>query len=157
MESQTSTNPRFPLPRRAATEPPALSQAPRRSFSLSSPPPCSSARSGGSKGSEDLVEILFNHPFVKIVAFTTNQRSSYALSDISTEPLPGSLPPLSKLERTIAIGMLTGTLPKNYYSLMLTSTYFRALPNLPRPRICSILKLRLSITTYSSEKSVLVY
>jgi hypothetical protein len=105
MEPQSSTNTRFPPPRRVATEP-TIFQAPRRSLSVSST--SSLARSGsigGSRAPEDLVETLFNHPSVKIIAFTTSQRTSYGPSSLSNEPAPGSLLASSQLERTIAVGM----------------------------------------------------
>ncbi|ORY67240.1 inheritance of peroxisomes protein 1-domain-containing protein [Pseudomassariella vexata] len=60
---------------------------------------------GGSRGPEDLVETLYNHPSVKIIAFTTNQRSSFNLSpSTASDPPPGTLPASSQLERTIAVG-----------------------------------------------------
>lgn len=50
------------------------------------------------------IETLYNHPSVKIIAFTSNQPSVYSHSSLANEPTPGSLPPSSQLERTIAVG-----------------------------------------------------
>ncbi|KAI0127952.1 inheritance of peroxisomes protein 1-domain-containing protein [Xylariales sp. AK1849] len=102
MESQSAASPRFPPPRRVATEPTPF-QAPRRSLSVSS----TSSRPGftvGPRISEDPIETLYNHPSVKIIAFTSSQRTSFGPSNPSNEPEPGSLPASSQLERTIAIG-----------------------------------------------------
>ncbi|KAK8123790.1 hypothetical protein PG999_003708 [Apiospora kogelbergensis] len=53
---------------------------------------------------EELVETLYNHPYCKITSFTSGQHISYGSSNKLNEPQPGSLPPSSRLERTIAIG-----------------------------------------------------
>ncbi|KAI1635801.1 inheritance of peroxisomes protein 1-domain-containing protein [Biscogniauxia mediterranea] len=58
-----------------------------------------------SSASEDLVEILYNHPSVKIIAFTSSQRGSMATLPVSLDDVrPGSLVASSRLERTIAVG-----------------------------------------------------
>ncbi|CAJ2508813.1 Uu.00g138390.m01.CDS01 [Anthostomella pinea] len=83
-------------PRRVATAPvssqPLLSRS-NLNFSTSS-------------RSEDLVETLYSHPSVKIIAFSSSQRSSLSSWPPSseTDDRPGSLPASSRLERTIAVG-----------------------------------------------------
>ncbi|KAI5925606.1 inheritance of peroxisomes protein 1-domain-containing protein [Camillea tinctor] len=60
-----------------------------------------------SSSSEDLVEILYNHPSVKIIAFTSSQRGSMMAATLPVsldEVRPGSLTASSRLERTIAVG-----------------------------------------------------
>ncbi|KAI1749047.1 inheritance of peroxisomes protein 1-domain-containing protein [Xylaria castorea] len=97
-----SNAPEMTRPRRVMTAPvPAStsSQQPRPS----SPSP--SSRPAPS-GSDDLVETLYNHPSVRIISFTSSRHgfttSLPAPSD--NDVPPGSLPPSSRLERTIAIG-----------------------------------------------------
>ncbi|KAK7918490.1 hypothetical protein PG985_010364 [Apiospora marii] len=103
MDSQSHADPRMPAPRRVATLPTVL-QVPRRSPSVSSVSSRTSALSSASRGADELVETLYNHPYAKITSFTSGQRVSYGSSNILDEPEPGSLPPSSRLERTIAIG-----------------------------------------------------
>lgn len=106
MEPHTSAHGRLLSPRRVATEPLPL-QPPRRSLSVSS---ASSSRSTVPSGSslktlDESIETLFDHPSVKIIAFTSSQRSSsFGAPDFFAEPKPGSLPASSKLERTLAVG-----------------------------------------------------
>ncbi|RYP05925.1 hypothetical protein DL764_003483 [Monosporascus ibericus] len=86
--------PRPLRPRRVATAPTA-SLAP------------ASLSSGPSSQPEDLVETLYNHPSVKIIAFTSTQRASLGPGPIlpsENDVQPGSLPASSRLERTIAVG-----------------------------------------------------
>ncbi|KAI4592486.1 hypothetical protein KJ359_011184 [Pestalotiopsis sp. 9143b] len=105
MEPHTSAHGRLLSPRRVATEPLPL-QSPRRSLSVSS---ASSSRSVAPSGSslktlDESIETLFDHPSVKIIAFTSSQRSSsFGAPDFFAEPKPGSLPASSKLERTLAV------------------------------------------------------
>ncbi|KAJ1324220.1 Inheritance of peroxisomes protein 1 [Microdochium nivale] len=83
----------FSPPRRSATTP----LMPRRSSTSSVP--------AKSPLQDDVVETLYSHPSVKIVAFTTDQRVSVGSGSPSTaDPRPGTLPPSSSTERTIAIG-----------------------------------------------------
>ncbi|KAK8076176.1 hypothetical protein PG994_003448 [Apiospora phragmitis] len=103
MDSQSQSDPRLPTPRRVATLPTVL-QVPRRSPSISSLSSRTSALSSTSRGPDELVETLYNHPYVKITSFTSGQRISYGSSNGLDDPEPGSLPPSSRLERTIAIG-----------------------------------------------------
>ncbi|KAF2972001.1 hypothetical protein GQX73_g1585 [Xylaria multiplex] len=84
----------IPRPRRVMTAP-----VPASISSQQSSPPASSASQAVSSKSEDLVETLYNHPSVRIISFTT---SFPALSGDNIRP--GSLPPSSHLERTIAVG-----------------------------------------------------
>ncbi|KAI0542468.1 inheritance of peroxisomes protein 1-domain-containing protein [Xylaria digitata] len=84
----------IPRPRRVMTAP-----VPASISSQQSSPPASSPLQAVSSKSEDLVETLYNHPSVKIISFTT---SFPALSGDNIRP--GSLPPSSHLERTIAVG-----------------------------------------------------
>ncbi|ETS84049.1 hypothetical protein PFICI_05925 [Pestalotiopsis fici W106-1] len=113
--SSSSAHGRLLSPRRVATEPLPL-QPPRRSMSVSS---ASSSRSlaasassasaaaavAAPRNSDESIETLFDHPSVKIIAFTSSQRaSSFGASDFLAEPKPGSLPASSKLERTLAVG-----------------------------------------------------
>lgn len=114
MEPHTSAHGRLLSPRRVATEPLPL-QPPRRSLSVSS---ASSSRSTVPSGSslktlDESIETLFDHPSVKIIAFTSSQRSSsFGAPDFFAEPKPGSLPASSKLERTLAVGMLCPVAPE---------------------------------------------
>ncbi|KXH39695.1 hypothetical protein CNYM01_11583 [Colletotrichum nymphaeae SA-01] len=83
-----SLRPAYPAPRRVATAPiPAH---------MSRPAPSTSA--GG------LVETLYNHPNVKIVAFATTSRGRARSPGRGPSDEPGSLSAHSQLERTIAIG-----------------------------------------------------
>ncbi|KAI0165057.1 inheritance of peroxisomes protein 1-domain-containing protein [Hypoxylon sp. FL1284] len=84
----------MPRPRRVATAPVAAS-----------PPQPKSASPSTSSRPEDLVETLYNHPSVKIIAFTSTHHSSLFSRPSATEgDQPGALPASSRLERTIAVG-----------------------------------------------------
>ncbi|KAK1673080.1 inheritance of peroxisomes protein 1-domain-containing protein [Colletotrichum godetiae] len=83
-----SLRPAYPAPRRVATAP-----VPTH---LSRPAPSTSA--GG------LVETLYNHPNVKIVAFAAASRGRARSPGRGPSDEPGSLSAHSQLERTIAIG-----------------------------------------------------
>ncbi|KXH52452.1 hypothetical protein CSAL01_02070 [Colletotrichum salicis] len=83
-----SLRPAYPAPRRVATAP-----IPTH---LSRPAPSTSA--GG------LVETLYNHPNVKIVAFAAASRGRARSPGRGPSDEPGSLSAHSQLERTIAIG-----------------------------------------------------
>ncbi|KAK6080043.1 hypothetical protein SCUP234_05399 [Seiridium cupressi] len=101
MEAPSSMSIRLPRPRRVATEPPPF-QPLQRSLSVSS----TSSRPGtlgASRLPDESIETLYNHPSVKIIAFTSSQRTLGG-SDFLAEPKPGSLSPYSQLERTIAVG-----------------------------------------------------
>ncbi|KAI1430684.1 inheritance of peroxisomes protein 1-domain-containing protein [Xylaria sp. CBS 124048] len=65
----------------------------------------STSHSAASK-SEDIVETLYNHPSVRIISFTSGRHDFNALihAPPGSEAPPGSLPPSSRLERTIAAG-----------------------------------------------------
>ncbi|KAF3015389.1 hypothetical protein E8E14_012460 [Neopestalotiopsis sp. 37M] len=64
-----------------------------------------SSAATASRAPDESIETLFDHPSVKIIAFTSSQRaSSIGASDLFAEPKPGSLPASSKLERTLAVG-----------------------------------------------------
>ncbi|KAK8022475.1 inheritance of peroxisomes protein 1-domain-containing protein [Apiospora rasikravindrae] len=102
MDSQSHADPRMPAPRRVVTLPTVL-QVPRRSPSVSSLSSRTSALSSASRGPDELVETLYNHPYAKITSFTSGC-VSYGSSNGLDEPEPGSLSPSSRLERTIAIG-----------------------------------------------------
>ncbi|KAJ0116737.1 hypothetical protein J7T55_009887 [Diaporthe amygdali] len=80
----------FPAPRRHSTVPTSFQPAPSR-------PPSNSVSSNGS------VETLFNHPSVKIVAFSAG-KSAFDRPGPGSEDKPGSLPSSSQFERTIAVG-----------------------------------------------------
>ncbi|KAI1442289.1 inheritance of peroxisomes protein 1-domain-containing protein [Annulohypoxylon stygium] len=83
------------LPAPNSTLPPPSSASTSTSTSASNP----SARS------EDLVETLYSHPSVKIIAFTSTQRASFGPRKSSNDvDRPGTLPASSRLERTIAVG-----------------------------------------------------
>lgn len=85
-----SLRPAYPAPRRVATAPiPAH---------MTRPAPSTSA--GG------LVETLYNHPNVKIVAFAAASRGRARSPGRGPSDEPGSLSAHSQLERTIAIGKL---------------------------------------------------
>lgn len=92
MDHQRHSEPAFSAPRRVFTAPtyvaPPLEQT-------------SSTTAGG------LVETLYNHPSVKIVAFTAGPRPVFSRGKGIAPPVeiePGSLPWSSQLERTIAVG-----------------------------------------------------
>ncbi|KAI2634547.1 inheritance of peroxisomes protein 1-domain-containing protein [Xylaria nigripes] len=97
-----SHGPDVPRPRRVSTASDTLSTSSQLSKSSS---PASSPLAVRPK-SEDLVETLYNHPFVKIIAFTSSRYGSSTLlpSSSDTDAPPGSLPPSSRMERTIAVG-----------------------------------------------------
>lgn len=80
----------FPPPRRHSTAP----------ISFQPPPPQTAPKpvTGGS------VETLYNHPSVKIVAFTAG-KSAFDRLGSGHDDKPGTLPSSSQFERTIAIGM----------------------------------------------------
>lgn len=80
--------------------------APRRVFTapVSSPPRTAAA---STQSAESVVETLYNHPSVKIVAFTAAARptSNGAGKGLAAPDVePGSLSWTSQLERTIAVG-----------------------------------------------------
>lgn len=92
MDNPRKSDSAFPTPRRVFTAP---------SYAGSSSEQTSSTPGGG------LVETLYNHPSVKIVAFIAGPRPVFnrgkgIASDAEIEP--GSLPWSSQLERTIAAG-----------------------------------------------------
>ncbi|KAI0857553.1 inheritance of peroxisomes protein 1-domain-containing protein [Xylaria cubensis] len=91
--------PETPRPRRVMTAPVPASMSPQQ------PRPSSPSQPAPSE-SEELVETLYSHPSVRIISFTSSRRgfttSLPAPSD--NDAPPGSLPPSSRLERTIAIG-----------------------------------------------------
>ncbi|KAI3319040.1 inheritance of peroxisomes protein 1-domain-containing protein [Xylariaceae sp. AK1471] len=84
--------PDIPRPRRVMTAP----------VSASTPLHRSKSSSRAASKAEDLVETLYNHPSVRIISFTSSQRGFTTSSD--NDAPPGSLPPSSRLERTIAVG-----------------------------------------------------
>ncbi|KAI0879836.1 inheritance of peroxisomes protein 1-domain-containing protein [Annulohypoxylon maeteangense] len=88
-----------PPPAPTPTPAPTSTLPPSSSSSTSTSTPTSSSRS------EDLVETLYSHPSVKIIAFTSTQRASFGSRKSSTDvDRPGTLPASSRLERTIAVG-----------------------------------------------------
>ncbi|KAI1501539.1 inheritance of peroxisomes protein 1-domain-containing protein [Biscogniauxia marginata] len=95
-DSKLTTNkPEMSDPRRVVTAP--LSRSP------SDQTPVSTA--AASSTSDELVETLYNHPSVKIIAFTSSQRGSLITLPVSSDEIrPGSLSASSRLERTIAVG-----------------------------------------------------
>ncbi|KAG8158193.1 hypothetical protein KVR01_011954 [Diaporthe batatas] len=80
----------FPPPRRHSTVPTSFQPSPSR-------PPSNSVSSNGS------VETLFNHPSVRIVAFSAG-KSAFDRLGPGSEERPGSLPSSSQFERTLAVG-----------------------------------------------------
>ncbi|KAI0551899.1 inheritance of peroxisomes protein 1-domain-containing protein [Xylaria curta] len=101
--------PETPRPRRVMTAPVSASTSASASTSpqqqQQQPGPSSPSQPAPSE-SEDLVETLYSHPSVRIISFTSSRRgfttSLPAPSD--NDVPPGSLPPSSRLERTIAVG-----------------------------------------------------
>ncbi|GKT39879.1 uncharacterized protein ColSpa_00060 [Colletotrichum spaethianum] len=81
-----SLRPTYPAPRRVVT----------------APVPTQTSRPSSSAGG--LIETLYNHPNVKIVAFTAASRGRARSPGRGPADEPGSLSPYSQLERTIAIG-----------------------------------------------------
>lgn len=80
----------FPAPRRHSTVPMPFQPTP--------------ARTTPESVANGSLETLYNHPSVKIVAFTTAKSGSDRLGP-AVEDKPGTLPSSSQLERTIAVGM----------------------------------------------------
>ncbi|KAH7129300.1 inheritance of peroxisomes protein 1-domain-containing protein [Dactylonectria estremocensis] len=93
MDDSASTNPRFPPPRRVATAPTSLPEPAVASSSSTPMPPLS----------QGIVETLYSHPNVKIIAFTTSGRVPRTTGLPSGEA-PGTLSWSSQIERTIAVG-----------------------------------------------------
>ncbi|KAI1100063.1 inheritance of peroxisomes protein 1-domain-containing protein [Jackrogersella minutella] len=92
----------MPQPRRVVTAPVDLpSPAPNSTL----PSSTSTSASASSSRSEDLVETLYSHPSVRIIAFTSAQRTSLGPRPSSADAdRPGTLPASSRLERTLAVG-----------------------------------------------------
>ncbi|KAI1207757.1 inheritance of peroxisomes protein 1-domain-containing protein [Annulohypoxylon truncatum] len=89
-------------PRRVVTAP---VECPPPAPNSTLPSSSSTSTSTSSSRSEDLVETLYSHPSVKIIAFTSTQRASFGPRKSSTDvDRPGTLPASSRLERTIAVG-----------------------------------------------------
>ncbi|KAI1175327.1 inheritance of peroxisomes protein 1-domain-containing protein [Nemania sp. FL0916] len=86
-------------PRRVVTEPvpPSASPPPR---------PKNSSPQASPSGTEELVETLYSHPSVRIINFTSSRHGfvSPRPAHLDNDGAPGSLPPSSHLERTIAAG-----------------------------------------------------
>ncbi|KAK7752312.1 hypothetical protein SLS62_005648 [Diatrype stigma] len=74
----------------------------RVSTASSSSLPSAVGSSGTPSHSEDLVETLYNHPSVKIIAFTSSQK--FGPTPHEKDPQHGTLPASSRLERTLAVG-----------------------------------------------------
>ncbi|XDG04904.1 hypothetical protein ABKA04_004519 [Annulohypoxylon sp. FPYF3050] len=93
-------------PRRVVTAPIECSPpAPNSTLPPPSSASTSTSASNPSARSEDLVETLYSHPSVKIIAFTSTQRASFGPRKSSNDvDRPGTLPASSRLERTIAVG-----------------------------------------------------
>ncbi|RYP92886.1 hypothetical protein DL770_000936 [Monosporascus sp. CRB-9-2] len=112
MDSPSPSPSQSPSQSPSATPHPFPSGAPRplRPRRIATAPTASLASaslSGPSSQPEDLVETLYNHPSVKIIAFTSTQRASLGPGPIlppENDVQPGSLPASSRLERTIAVG-----------------------------------------------------
>jgi len=84
----------------------AFAAAPRRAFTAPIRP-ASPQPAPPSQSTEGLVDTLYDHPSVKIVAFTAGSRPFQISSRASLAPYdvePGSLPYSSQIERTIAVG-----------------------------------------------------
>ncbi len=90
-----------PQPRRVMTAPVLASTSPQQSTSPASQAATATAQSKASP--EDLVETLYSHPSARIISFTSS-RHDFATSFSGHDAPPGSLPPSSRLERTIAVG-----------------------------------------------------
>ncbi|KAJ3575584.1 hypothetical protein NPX13_g3986 [Xylaria arbuscula] len=89
-----------PVPRRVMTAPVGASTLSPESTTSSTP---SASQDASKTTSEELVETLYSHPSARIISFTSNHRYDFTRSSDNDIP-PGSLPPSSGLERTIAIG-----------------------------------------------------
>lgn len=100
MDSPIDTPPR--RPRRVSTVPNYLPSSRRSSISSTTSSRLDSLRE--SRSPEDFVETLYNHPSVKIIAFTSTLRNPIGSSTSDKDPPPGTLPASSHLERTIAVG-----------------------------------------------------
>ncbi|KAI0458987.1 inheritance of peroxisomes protein 1-domain-containing protein [Xylaria acuta] len=91
-----SNAPDTPRPRRVMTAPVPASTSSQQSTPSSPSQPAASE-------SDDLVETLYSHPSVRIISFTSSRRG-FTTSLPENDVPPGSLPPSSRLERTIAVG-----------------------------------------------------
>ncbi|KAI1275036.1 inheritance of peroxisomes protein 1-domain-containing protein [Xylaria sp. FL0933] len=101
----------MPRPRRVATAPNFDSASVPRppSPTLSTLSACSSSVSQvapvpAGAHAEELVETLYTHPSVRIISFTSSQRDFVKPVRSDKDAPPGTLPPSSQLERTIAAG-----------------------------------------------------
>lgn len=122
MDYQRRPDSAFPGPRRVFTAP---------TYAGSAPETTSSTNNGGS------VETLYNHPSVKIVAFTAGPRPVFSYGkDVAPPPeiAPGSLPWSSQLERTIAAGAPTLATNDLELPLMLTPNQVNSVYTAPRDR-----------------------
>ncbi|KAI0803430.1 inheritance of peroxisomes protein 1-domain-containing protein [Xylaria sp. FL0064] len=106
-----SDRPEMPRPRRVATAPNFDSASVPRppSPTLSTLSACSSSVSQAAPipagaHAEELVETLYTHPSVRIISFTSSQRDFVKPVRSDKDAPPGTLPPSSQLERTIAAG-----------------------------------------------------
>lgn len=136
--------PRFAAPRRASTAPDGR------------PPPPSSSTQGS-------VETLYNHPNVKIIAFTATARS---IPRDSTDEDQGTLSWSSQLERTIAVGTSPSPLPPRgpvsspnpgFKGELRVLTPARLLQDLSRPRLRRLPELRLRPPAHPPQEPVLVH
>ncbi|KAL2268098.1 hypothetical protein VTJ83DRAFT_2944 [Remersonia thermophila] len=80
----------------------ATPAGPRRAFTAPIPP-SASQHAASPQSADGLVDTLYDHPSVKIVAFTAGARP-FTLDPRAADVEPGSLPWSSPLERTIAVG-----------------------------------------------------
>ncbi|KAI1120507.1 inheritance of peroxisomes protein 1-domain-containing protein [Nemania abortiva] len=96
----------IPRPRRVVTAPVSVSPPSQRSTTPSSPFSSSPSSQAAPSGPEDLVETLYTHPSVRIISFTSSRHgfTTFAPMLSNNDVVPGSLPPSSQLERTIAVG-----------------------------------------------------
>lgn len=78
---------------------------PRRHSTVPSSFQPDSQRQATDTAANGSVETLYNHPSVRIVAFTAG-KSAFDRTGPVKEDQPGTLPSSSQFERSIAIGML---------------------------------------------------
>jgi Inheritance of peroxisomes protein 1 len=108
-------------------------------------------------GSDSQIETLFNHPSARVISFTTSSQPTSRLGSSSgssrVEEAPGTLPWVSRSERTIAVGAF------NYHNapLLLTTLIVNARPieHISSTRLCSILELLACTTTHIAEVAML--
>ena len=136
-------------PRPASAEPRRVSTA--STCSNGQQQPAAAAEPG-----DGSVDTLYDHPSVKIVAFTAGPRTFSIGPRSGVSPLdcqPGTLAWSSQLERTIAVGKALE--PARFCPSPLTHAS-RPVPHIPRSRIGRLPQLRIRAAAYLAKESGVV-